>query len=163
MLTLSIDTCKHLKLSIFMPFEIFFCYIQKYLSLGFFFGKGEDTQFWGFFNVDYTFDLDDWTSTTTYSFLLGSTPISWCCLKQNSVSWLSCEFEYWLLANCCCEDVWIHWLLHELGIDMNALTTIMCHNQTAIKFSKNPIFHDKTKHFEVDWHFIQEKVEEKII
>jgi hypothetical protein len=46
---------------------------------------------------------------------------------------------------------------------MSALTTIMCHNQSTIKLSKNPVFHDKTKHFEIDWHFIQEKVEEQII
>lgn len=39
----------------------------------------------------------------------------------------------------------------------------MCQNQNTIKLFKNPIFHDKTKHFEVDWHFIQKKVEEKII
>ncbi len=39
----------------------------------------------------------------------------------------------------------------------------MHHNQSTIKLSKNSIFHDKTRHFEVDWHFIQEKVEEKII
>jgi len=39
----------------------------------------------------------------------------------------------------------------------------MCHNQTTIKLSKNPVFHDKTKHFEVDWHFIQKKVEKKIV
>jgi hypothetical protein len=39
----------------------------------------------------------------------------------------------------------------------------MCHNQSTIKLSKNPFFHHKTKHFEVDWHFIQKKVEEKIV
>jgi hypothetical protein len=39
----------------------------------------------------------------------------------------------------------------------------MCHNHNTIKLLKNPIFHDKTKHFEVDWHFIQKKVEEKIV
>jgi hypothetical protein len=39
----------------------------------------------------------------------------------------------------------------------------MCDNQSAIKLSKNVVFHDKTKHFEIDWHFIWEKVEEKIV
>jgi len=39
----------------------------------------------------------------------------------------------------------------------------MCHNQNTIKLSKKLFFHDKTKHFEVDWHFIQKKVEEKIV
>ncbi len=42
------------------------------------------------------------------------------------------------------------------------LTTIMCDNQSAIKLSKNLVFHDKTKHFEIDWHIIRKKVEEKI-
>jgi hypothetical protein len=53
-----------------------------------------------------------------------------------------------------CEVVWIHQLLHELGLDMNAPTTIMCDNQITIKLSKNLVFHDKTKHFETYWHFI---------
>jgi hypothetical protein len=39
----------------------------------------------------------------------------------------------------------------------------MCHNQSTIKLSKNSVFHDKTKHFEVDWHFIQKKIKEKIV
>jgi hypothetical protein len=39
----------------------------------------------------------------------------------------------------------------------------MCHNQNTIKLSKKLFFHDKTKHFEVVWHFIQKKVEEKIV
>ncbi len=46
---------------------------------------------------------------------------------------------------------------------MSAFTKIMCHNQRTIKLSKNPVFHDKTKHFEVYWHFMQENVEEKIV
>ncbi len=53
--------------------------------------------------------------------------------------------------------------MHELGLDMNAFTIIMCHNESAIKLSKNSIFHDKTKHFEIDWHFVQEKVKKKIV
>jgi len=102
----------------------FFYYIQKYLSLGLFFGDGEDTQLRGFFNVDYAFDLDDWTSITTYIFLLGSTPISCYYWKQNFVSRLSCECEYWSLANYCCEVVWIHRLLHELGLNMSVVPTL---------------------------------------
>jgi hypothetical protein len=58
-----------------------FRYIQKYMSLGFFFGEGEDTQLLGLPDANYAFDLNDQTSTTTYIFLLGSTPISWCCWK----------------------------------------------------------------------------------
>jgi hypothetical protein len=46
---------------------------------------------------------------------------------------------------------------------MSAPTTIMCDNQSAIKKKIKLVFHDKTKHFEIDWHFIQEKVEEKIV
>jgi hypothetical protein len=70
------------------------------------------------------------------------------------------EFVYRSLANCC-EVVWICRLLNELGLDMSVPTTIMCDNQNVIKLSKNLVFHDKTKHFEIDWHFIQEKVEKK--
>ncbi len=46
---------------------------------------------------------------------------------------------------------------------MNAFATIMYDNQNAIKLSKNLVFHDKTKHFETNWHFIRDKVEEKIV
>ncbi len=90
-----------------------FRYIQKYMSLGLFFGKGEDIQLWGLFDVDYAFDLNNQTFTTAYIFLFSSTPISWCCWKQNSISRSWCESKYRSLTTSCCEAIWICQLLHS--------------------------------------------------
>ncbi len=150
--TLLVGTCMHLKLNIFMLFNRWFVTSKNTHHLASSLERGRisnSRDFW----CRLCINLNDQTSTTTYIFLLGSTPISWCCWKQNLVSLLSCEFEYQSLANCC-EVVWIHRLLYELGLDMNVPTTIMCDNHSAIKLSKNLVFHDKTKHFEIYWHFI---------
>jgi hypothetical protein len=119
-----VNTCRHLKLNIFMPFDKFFTTSKNTHHLAFSLARGKIPNFGDFSNANYVFDLNDWTSTTTNIFHLGSTHISWCCWKQNSISLLSCECEYWSLANYCCEYVWIHRLLHELGLNMSAQSCV---------------------------------------
>jgi len=124
--TLLLNTCMHFKLSIFMLFDIFFATPKIPVTCPLLWkGRGYPTP--GIFRCRLCINLDDQTSTITYIFLLASTPISWCCWKQNLISWLSCEFEYRSLAHCR-EVVWNRRLLHELGLDMNAFATIMYDN-----------------------------------
>ena len=138
-------------------------YIWKHLDTKLWFPCHGGTSLSGFSDVDYNRNPDDRTSTSAYIFYSGQTSISWSSCKQSSSSGSSCEFEYKALAKCICEVMWLRRLIQELGfIDVQS-TSLWCDNQSAIKLIRNPIFHDKTKHFETDWHFTCKKVEDKTV
>ncbi|RVW36998.1 Retrovirus-related Pol polyprotein from transposon TNT 1-94 [Vitis vinifera] len=78
--------------------------------------------------------------------------------KQSVVARSSAEAEYRALAQGICEGIWIKRVLSELGQTSSSPILMMCDNQAAISIAKNPVYHDKTKHVEIDRHFITEKV-----
>jgi hypothetical protein len=135
-------------------------YLCRHPSDGLWFPRGGGTSLTGFSDVDYNGNPDDRTSTSAYIFYFGQTPISWSSRKQSSSSRSSCESEYRALAKCTCEAIWLRRLTRELGFWDGQATTLWCDNQSAIKLTRNPLFHDKTKHFETDWHFTRQKVED---
>lgn len=90
--------------------------------------------------------------------MLGSSPISWKSKKQPTVSRSSAEAEYRSLATLTSEIQWLTYLLSELGFPPSAPITVHCDNQAAIHISENPVFHERTKHIEIDCHFIREKI-----
>jgi hypothetical protein len=133
-------------------------YLCRYPSTGLFFIEGEDNQFQGFSDADYAQDADDHISTGAYLFTLGQTPISWSSKKQTTTARSSCEFEYRALSTCTCEVIWLRRLLEEIGFGKPQPTVIQCYNQSAIIITRNPVFHKRTKHFEVNWHFTRQQV-----
>lgn len=70
----------------------------------------------------------------------------------------SAEAEFRALANGICEGIWIKRVLKELGVCSPSSILMRCDNQAAISIAKNPVHHDRTKHVEIDRHFISEKV-----
>ena len=138
-------------------------YIRRYPDLGLFFKQGEENRLHGYTNADYGQDIDDRISVGAYIFFLGSSPISWNSKKQSSTSRSSCESEHRALAHCSCEAVWIRRLLEELRILDDKSTYLFCDNQSSIKLSYNPVFHEKSKHFEIDFHYTRQKVENNTI
>lgn len=117
----------------------------------------------GYTDADYGQDIDDRVSVGAYIFFIGTSPISWNSKKQSNTFWSSCESEYRALAQCSCEAIWIRGLLSELRILNAKPTNIYCDNQSSIKLSYNPVFHEKSKHFQIDYHFTRQKVEDNTI
>ena len=138
-------------------------YLRRHPDLGLFFKHGEENLLRGYTDVDYGQDIDDRISIGAYIFFLGNSPVSWNSKKQSSTSRSSCESEYRALAQCSCEAVWIRRLLEELKLQDNKPTHIFCDNQSSIKLSYNPVFHERSKHFEIDYHFTRQKVENNTI
>ena len=138
-------------------------YIRRHPDLGLFFQQGEDNCLNGYTDADYGQDVDDRISIGAYIFFLGNSPVSWNSKKQSSTSRSSCESEYRALAKCSCEAIWIRRLLSELKILDDQPTTIHCDNQSSIKLSYNPVFHEKSKHFQIDFHYTRQKVEDNSI
>ncbi|KAJ0924954.1 putative RNA-directed DNA polymerase [Helianthus annuus] len=102
-------------------------------------------------------------SRTGYLLLLGGTPISWKSKKQLVVSRSSAEAEYRAMASTVSEVLWLRWLLRELEISCPDPTQLFCDNQAARHIANNPVFHERTKHVEMDCCFVRERVEAKEI
>jgi hypothetical protein len=77
------------------------------------------------------------------------------------VSRLSTEAEYKVIANATAEIMWIQTLLQELGVPHPSAAYLLCDNLGATYLSANPVFHARTKHIEVDYHFVRERVARK--
>ncbi|KAI3743385.1 hypothetical protein L1987_61093 [Smallanthus sonchifolius] len=100
-------------------------------------------------------------SRTGYLLLLGGAPISWKSKKQSVVSRSSAEAEYRAMATTVSEILWVRWLLMELGESQHGGTTLFCDNEAARHIANNPVFHERTKHVEMDCYFVRERVESK--
>ncbi|XP_071727117.1 uncharacterized mitochondrial protein AtMg00810-like [Rutidosis leptorrhynchoides] len=112
---------------------------------------------------DYAKCISTRRSVTGFCVYLGNSLVSWKSKKQSTVSRSSAEAEYRALASVTCELIWILKLFKDLNIKTKIPITVYCDNKSALQIAKNPIFHEKTKHFEVDLHFVREKISSGII
>ncbi|GKV02885.1 hypothetical protein SLEP1_g15266 [Rubroshorea leprosula] len=94
-------------------------------------------------------------STIGYLTLLGNSPISWKTKKQSTISRSSVEAEYRAMASTVSELLWLKGLLKTLGVDTSQPMQLHCDNQAAIHIATNLVFHERTKHIELDCHFIR--------
>jgi histone deacetylase 1/2 len=96
-------------------------------------------------------------STSGFCIFLGDALVSWSSKRQAVVSRSSAEAEYRGVANAAAECCWLRNLLQELHIDVNKASIIFCDNVSAVYLSDNPVHHKRTKHVELDIHFVRER------
>jgi hypothetical protein len=84
--------------------------------------------------------------------------VSWSAKRQTVVSRSSAEAEYRAVANGVAEATWLRQLLLELQAPPSRCTLVYCDNISAVYLSNNPVQHQRTKHVEIDLHFVREKV-----
>jgi len=139
------------------------CYLKGTTSYGFHITRGSSFALHGFTDAEWAGSIDDRKSTGGYLVFFGQTPISWKSGKQRTVARSSTEAEYKALADGTAEVIWLQYLLTDLQVPSVSAPTIWCDNLGATYLSANPIFHARTKHVEVDYHFVRDRVAKKEI
>lgn len=89
---------------------------------------------------------------------LGSNLISWSAKRHETVSKSSTEAEYRTMSLAASEVAWLQNLLQIMGLEQKITPLLLCDNLSAVCLSANPRFHRRTKHFEVDYHYVRERV-----
>jgi hypothetical protein len=114
----------------------------------------------GFVDADWAGDLDRRRSTRGYVFNLFGGEISWMSKRQAIVALSTIESEYMAATHASKESVWLQRLCSGTELVQEAVR-IECDSQSAIFLAKNPAYHSKTKHIDVQYHFVRDMIEEK--
>ncbi|GKE17155.1 retrotransposon protein, putative, ty1-copia subclass, partial [Tanacetum coccineum] len=123
-------------------------------------GKHVDVD--GFVAADYAKDPDKGRSITGYVFMVHGCVVSWKATLQHVVALSTTEAEYMAFTKAVKESIWLKGLLIELGVNLRSVV-VNCDNQSAIHLSRTAMFHERTKHINVRYHFIREIMESKEI
>lgn len=116
-----------------------------------------------FFDSDWATCPHTRCSITCYFLLFGQLTVSRKSNEQSTVSRSSSEDEYRAMASTTSEVTWIFQLLEEMGANNLKPVTLHSDNQSALYIAKNQVFHDRTKHIEIDCHFTQDNVIEGLL
>lgn len=132
-------------------------YIRGTLSRVLFLPSTSSLQLRAYADADWAGDPTDRRSTTGFCIFLGDSLISWRCKKQEAVARSTAEAEYRAMAHATAEIVWLRWLLSDLGVHLQGPTPLYCDNKSAMQIASHPVFHERTKHIEVDCHYVRKK------
>ena len=138
-------------------------YLKSCPGKGLFFPRNSSLALQGFSDADWAGCLDTRKFVTGQCFFLGHSLISWRIKKQTNVSRSSSEAEYKALGSATCQLQWILYLLLDLHITCSKLPVLYCDNQSALHIAANPIFHERTKHLEIDCHLVREKLQDGVM
>ena len=114
-------------------------------------------------DADYAGSIIDRRSTSRYCTFLDGNLVTWKSKKQNVVARSSAETEFRAMAQGVCELLWLKIVLEDLKIKWDGPMRLYCDTKSAISIAHNPVQHDRTKHIEIDRHFIKEKLDSGLI
>jgi Reverse transcriptase (RNA-dependent DNA polymerase) len=138
-------------------------YLKGAPGRGLFFRKYGHLDISCFTDADWAGSITDRRSTSGYFSFVGGNLVTWRSKKQVVVALSSAETEFRGIAKGVCELLCLKKLMNELDFESGEPMVLFCDNKAAIDMSHNPVQHDRTKHVEIDRHFIKEKIESKTI
>ncbi|XP_073153875.1 secreted RxLR effector protein 161-like [Henckelia pumila] len=133
-------------------------FLQGTKNHGIKYTREDDNSLIGYTDSDWAGSIDDRKSTSGYVLCIGTKPIFWSSKKQKTVALSSVEAEYIAATDAACEAIWLRRILKNLEQESKSPTKIFCDNMSAIAMTKNPVFHDISKHIELRHHFIRNLV-----
>jgi hypothetical protein len=118
-----------------------------------------DIHLHGFIDSDWAGSADDRRSATWICFSLSFATMLWASRKHKSVALNTAEAEYITVCDACTEAVWLRKLVSGLSDQVLNSTVIYCDDQSYVKLSENPVFHDRSKHIEIKHYILRDKVQ----
>ena len=138
-------------------------YLKGSPGKGLFFSSSFALQLKGFSDSDWAACPNTRRSVTGYCIYLGNSFISWKAKKQHIVSQSSSKAEYRALATTTCELQWLTCLLQDLRVPFTSPALLYCDNRSTLHLAANPLFHERSKHIEIDCHVVREKLKAGLI
>ena len=133
-------------------------YVKGNPGQGLFYSSNSELCLNTFADADWSSYRDTCISTTGYCVYLGTSIICWRSQKQKVASRSSTEAEYRSLADVTREVLWFQKLLRDFHIDVTAIAKLFCDSKSAIYIATNPVFHERTKHIELDCHIVRNQL-----
>ncbi|GJT26561.1 putative RNA-directed DNA polymerase, partial [Tanacetum coccineum] len=135
-----------------------FRYLRGTSKLGITFGNGKPMLV-GFTDSDMAGNKDNMKSTSGYLMTFAGGAVSWQSRLQKCVALSTTEAEYMAATEACKELLWLKRFLQELGFKQQRYA-VLCDNQSAIHLAKNSMFHKRTKHIDIRYHWIRDAIED---
>jgi len=111
-----------------------------------------------FSDADWATCKDTRRSVSSYCVYIGTSLVSWKSKKQSVASRSSTKSEYRSMAQATCEIIWLQQLLKDLHVSVTSTTKLFCDNKSALHISMNLVFHERTKHIEIDCHTVRDQI-----
>lgn len=124
-------------------------YVKGTTDFGVKFTRSKEFKLIGFSDNDQGGSVDDMRNTSGQCFTLGSSVFSWSLKKQETVSQSTTEAEFVVATTTVNKALWLRKILLDLELEQKDSTKILVDNQAAIAISHSPVFHGKTKHFNI--------------
>jgi hypothetical protein len=138
-------------------------YLRGTIGYGLKYASSVDLILQGYADADWERSPVDKKITSSCCFTLFYAMVSWCLRKQSSVALSTAEAEYIALSVPVREVVWLRKLLTDLFNHEMDPTIIHCDKQSCVKLFENPMFHDRSKHIEIKYHYIIDMVQRNIV
>ncbi|KAL2231261.1 UNVERIFIED_CONTAM: Retrovirus-related Pol polyprotein from transposon RE2 [Sesamum indicum] len=130
-------------------------YLKGEPSKGLFFPAACNFELTAYCDAHWASCTDSRCSLTGYCIFLSAALVSWKTKKQSTVSRSTAEAEYQSMAAIVCELKWLSYLLSDFDISLPLPVRLFCDNQAALHIMANPVFHERTKHIEIDCHVVR--------
>jgi hypothetical protein len=132
------------------------------MNYGLWYPKNQNFQLLVYSDANWANYMDERKSTSGGAFFLGDSLVAWFSKKKGSISLSTTEAYYIVVATCFTQVLWMIQTLADLEVKYAAPIPIHCDNTSAISVSKNLLFHSKTKHIPIKYHFLREQVTNQI-
>jgi hypothetical protein len=139
-----------------MDVKRIFIYFKGTMNYDLWYPRNQNFQLSVYSNVDWANCMDERKNMSGGAFFLGDSLVAWLSKKKGSISLSTTEAEYIVGATCCTQVLWMIQTLADLEVKYIAPILIHCDNTSAISVSKNLVFHSKTKHIPIKYHFLRE-------